>query len=212
MKLCCVVYTMKGLTNAKMKLGMCIVCVCVSGGKKCKFFGKFCVRTKWMIAYPSEYRTQIERSEDVRCLGSLLDILYTFFLHHVSRKTTTYSNFTCAFWTFHRLKKESKPWKKCFFWHPEKLLKLVGGQIRTFSFLGDRGGGRGGCPMRGRSENLNFLNVGLPYECGVKFLRGGSYPSAIVAHCNNTRASWATDMENCVSEKTDYRKISRDER
>ena len=23
--------------------------VCVSGGKKCQFFGKFCVRTKWMI-------------------------------------------------------------------------------------------------------------------------------------------------------------------
>ena len=23
--------------------------VCVSGGKKCWFFGKFCVRTKWMI-------------------------------------------------------------------------------------------------------------------------------------------------------------------
>ena len=23
--------------------------VCISGGKKCKFFGKFCVRTKWLV-------------------------------------------------------------------------------------------------------------------------------------------------------------------
>ena len=89
---------------------------------------------------------------------------------------------------------------------------VFSGILKNCWNLGDREGGGGGCPMRGRSENLNFLDVGLPYECGVKFLRGGSYPSAIVAHCNNTRASWATDMENCVSEKTDYRKISRDER
>ena len=26
-------------------------CVCVSGGQKCKFFGTFCVRTKWMIPF-----------------------------------------------------------------------------------------------------------------------------------------------------------------
>ena len=25
--------------------------MCVSGGKKCKFFGKFCVRTTWMTPY-----------------------------------------------------------------------------------------------------------------------------------------------------------------
>ena len=31
--------------------------VCVSGGRKCKLFGKFCVRTKLMI--PWEIRTKI---------------------------------------------------------------------------------------------------------------------------------------------------------
>ena len=29
--------------------------VCVSGSKKCKIFGKFCVRTKWMITILAQY-------------------------------------------------------------------------------------------------------------------------------------------------------------
>ena len=27
------------------------MCVCITGGKKCSFFGKFCVCTEWMISY-----------------------------------------------------------------------------------------------------------------------------------------------------------------
>ena len=36
-------------TQAKFSEKRTCVCVCVSGGKKCQFFGKFCIRTKWMI-------------------------------------------------------------------------------------------------------------------------------------------------------------------
>ena len=32
-----------------------IKCVCVSGGKKCKFFGNFCVRTLWMTPYSHDH-------------------------------------------------------------------------------------------------------------------------------------------------------------
>ena len=39
----------KGLGYAKY--------VCVSGGKKCWFFGKFCVRTKWMTPYQKSIKS-----------------------------------------------------------------------------------------------------------------------------------------------------------
>ena len=41
-----------------------LTCACVTGGKKCKFFGKFCVRTKWMVPY-SKHNPQVFYSRNV---------------------------------------------------------------------------------------------------------------------------------------------------
>ena len=52
--------------------------ICVSGGKKCYFFGKFCVHNKWMISKLSDTLSSSLSSYDFQPIGIWLNSLLNF--------------------------------------------------------------------------------------------------------------------------------------
>ena len=64
------------------------MCVCVSGGKKCQFFGEFCVRTEWMIHQiiflPNRSREESKENNLENISAGLFMIFLHFFLFQSS--------------------------------------------------------------------------------------------------------------------------------
>ena len=98
--------------------------MCVSGSKKCYFFGKFCVSTKWMIPNPSQYfEAKIEWIH-------VLEIQFRF-VKYIAVTTLTRENFEQLFilvQTIHAITvcRCNKPLQKVFerVWNCMYLFKL----------------------------------------------------------------------------------------
>ena len=67
--------------------------VCVSGGKKCQFFGKFCVRTKWMT--PNIFHFAIPLGRGFLTMPNLLNFFKCLKSHNGSKISTIHITVYC---------------------------------------------------------------------------------------------------------------------
>ena len=59
-----------------------LTCACVSAAKKCSFFGKFCIRTKWMI--PKKKEMILEKLNDWKTISLLHFKIYSVYCRQFS--------------------------------------------------------------------------------------------------------------------------------